>query len=379
MQSSVLTRAAFLVLFATTLIILLLLVRTNSTLAATKGQLSASQGQVQELSIRLGAVNERLAAETAQVGTLSGDLSEVKAQLAASMSEIAGLKSELEVTSNKLAAEFIENETLSANLLATTKELGGKTSDLDKVTRQLANKSADYDSLLGEVDSLEDLRADRDGLLSEIDSLKTSIRLLEELREPLIVRSFSVGFRCTGSMEPKITCLDSATWLRNFNPEDVTVGSVIIFTPTPECEIGLGTTSHRVLEIREVEGTYYYYWPKGDANADADGCWISDANVYGYMTELHKNTRPENGDLRNRVNAAISHRDETLSKYKAAEEAYNQRYEEYCGHNPDACTLDQERVSELDRLYDEYIRLFNIHQEAFDAWNAVNQEALNTY
>lgn len=54
-------------------------------------------------------------------------------------------------------------------------------------------------------------------------------------------------------------------------------------------------------------------------------------------------------------------------------------YEEFCVHNPDACTLDEAGVAELDRLYDEFIRLFNIHQEAYDAWNVVYQEAYNTY
>ena len=226
--------------------------------------------------------------------------------------------------------------------------------------------------------TLETLRADRDTLLGEIETLNSSIKELQAIRRPLIVQSTTVGFRCTGSMEPKITCLDSATWLHNFDPEDVSVGTVIVFTPVPECELGTGTLSHRVVDIREDEGTYYY-WPKGDANPDADGCWIPHTNVYGYMIELHKDTHPEYSDLRNRVNAAQAYRDETLATYKAAEEAYNRRYQEFCGHDPDACTLDQAGVAELDRLYDEFIRLFNIHQEAYDAWNVVYQEAWNTY
>ncbi len=359
-------------------VLLVLLVRTNSELNASKSRVEASQVRIEQLTTDLGAVTQRLNEETASFEAANS-------RLAGAIAENAGLKAELGVTTEQLDAQTSRNETLTADLLESSEELGRNTAEnkalatnLETVTRQLADKSADYDTLLHEAGTLEDLRADKDTLLSEIEALRSSIRELERQRIPLIVHSQTQGFRCTGSMEPKITCLDSASWLRNFNPEDVTVGSVIVFTPTAECEIGQGTVSHRVLDIREVEGTYYF-WPKGDANPDADGCWIPDTNVYGYMVELHKDTHPQNTALRNRVNSAKAKRDETFATYKAAEETYNQRYQAYCGHSPDACSLDPARVAELDRLYDEYIRLFNIHQEAFEAWNAVFQEAWTNY
>ena len=100
-------------------------------------------------------------------------------------------------------------------------------------------------------------------------------------------------------MEPKVTCLDSATWLRNFNPEDIAIGVVIRLTPTPECDLGVAScVQPRVMDITEAHRTYYY-WPKGDANADADGCWIPDTNVSRYVIELLKDTHPGNNNLRN--------------------------------------------------------------------------------
>ncbi len=359
-------------------VLLVLLVRANSELSASKSRVEARQVRIEQLTTDLGAVTERL-----NEGMTS--LESANARLAGVTAENAGLKAELGVTTEQLATQTSRNETLTADLLASSEQLGRRTAEnealtdnLATVTRQLTDKSADYDTLLEKAGTLEDLRANKDTLQGEVEALRNTIRELERQRIPLIVHSQTQGFLCTGSMEPKITCLDSASWLRNFNPEDVTIGSVIIFTPTPECEIGIGTVSHRVLDIREVEGTYYY-WPKGDANPDADGCWIPDTNVYGYMVELHKDTHPQNSDLRNRVNAAKAKRDETFATYKAAEEAYNQRYQQYCGHSPDACSLAPARVAELDRLYDEYIRLFNLHQAAFEAWNAVFQEARTTY
>ena len=367
-------------------ILLLQLNGANAELDATRNRLEAAQAQNEQLTTDLAAAREQLDGKIAENETLTADLSAANTQLGSAAAEITGLRSELKVTTERLTAKTTENETLTSNLVASSEKLGSRTAEntaltsgLETVTRQLTDKSAEYETLLNEVGTLEALRVDKDCLLGEIEALRSSIRELEEQRLPLLVQSQSLGFRCTGSMEPKITCLDSATWLRNFNPEDIAIGAVIIYTPPPECELGSGVAvSHRVMDIREVEGTYYY-WPKGDANADADGCWIPDTNVYGYIIELHKDTNPGNSNLRDRVNAARAERDETLASYNAAGEAYSRRYDEYCGSNPDACSLDPARVAELDRLYNEYIRLFDIHQAAYEAWSAVYQEAWATY
>ena len=92
-----------------------------------------------------------------------------------------------------------------------------------------------------EVGELEVVRDARDALFTQVDSLNSQINglqieivSLEGRRAPLIVETYTGTFACTGSMEPKITCLDSATWLSNFEPQHVVIGAVISFTPTAE-------------------------------------------------------------------------------------------------------------------------------------------------
>ena len=65
-----------------------------------------------------------------------------------------------------------------------------------------------------------------------------------------MVESYTTGFHCTGSMEPKITCLDTTTWLANFNPQDVVIGTVIVFTPTADCELSSSRVAHRVTAVK---------------------------------------------------------------------------------------------------------------------------------
>ncbi len=160
-------------------------------------------------------------------------------------------------------------------------------------------------------------------------------------------------------MEPKITCLDSATWVGNFNPADVVVGAVISFAAPPECGLGNVHVAHRVVDIREDDGVYSY-WPKGDALADADGCWVPHTNVYGYLIELSKDAYAENSGLRNRVNAATAERDATYALFRAAEAVYVQRHQQYCGYAPDACRLDAAGLAELNGLYAEMLRLYRL-------------------
>ena len=113
------------------------------------------------------------------------------------------------------------------------------------------------------------------------------------------------GFYCTGSMEPSITCLDEVSVQTEFAPEDIQEGFVIEFEPS--CPTGDGLehrgASHRAVDVK-VEDGKHYYWPKGDANREADGCWIPAADVTGYVVGVHQNARPENQPLRTEVNQA---------------------------------------------------------------------------
>ncbi|MDE2803338.1 MAG: hypothetical protein OXK21_10710, partial [Chloroflexota bacterium] len=134
---------------------------------------------------------------------------------------------------------------------------------------------------------------------------------------------------------PAITCLDTATWTRPLRPEEITVGTVITFANSA-CwgeDAGRGATAHRVDRVR-VDGGIRYYWPKGDARPNADGCWVPHGAVRGYIIAVHKNTVPENALLRDSVNAAKAAFDEVWKEYLDVIEAN-------CGHRePHRCSVD---------------------------------------
>ena len=143
----------------------------------------------------------------------------------------------------------------------------------------------------------------------------------------------------------------------DFRPEDVVAGTTISFNPDCwEEEPDDMWTAHRVMDIK-VEDGVYYYWPKGDANDEPDGCWIPHFNVDGYIIEIQKGVVPENVDLRDRVNAASAALD-------AAEDAYRDQLERHCGthHPPTTCYISQP-------YYDEVIELYDRYSEAYDSWD----------
>ena len=112
--------------------------------------------------------------------------------------------------------------------------------------------------------------------------------------------------------------------------------------------------AHRVVKIK-LEGGIHYYWPKGDNAEEADGCWIPETNIYAYIIKVHKNTHPYKADLRNSVNDAKAEFEKTRTTWR-------QKRTEYCG--PDdtkICYLAQEKIDELDRL-------FQVHTRAFDRY-----------
>ena len=172
-------------------------------------------------------------------------------------------------------------------------------------------------------------------------------------------------------MEPVITCLDEATWLDNFRPEDITIGAVISFQPTEECGFGDddGYLAHRVKDIK-VEDGVYYYWPQGDNNLEPDNCWIPEDNVDGYIIELHKDVRPEKSELRNAFN-------EASAREAMAREAYDiasTEYDDYCAtwtSEPGDCVVSDSKYQRAKELFDkvETARLLLIDAiDDLDCW-----------
>ena len=119
----------------------------------------------------------------------------------------------------------------------------------------------------------------------------------------------------------------------DFSPEEIVVGTVISFDNRACWSDAVGGRSaHRVVSTHVIDDVHYY-WPKGDAHAHADGCWVPHTAVDGYLIELHRNTVTANAELRDNVNAANA-------AYASAWEAYLDAIQAYCGHrNPQRCSV----------------------------------------
>jgi signal peptidase len=78
-----------------------------------------------------------------------------------------------------------------------------------------------------------------------------------------------------GSMEPTIH-VGSIVIVRRVKPEDVRVGDIIAF------RTGESRTIHRVIE-KVVEGGFFYFRTKGDANEDPDPWIVKPEDVLGEL------------------------------------------------------------------------------------------------
>lgn len=177
--------------------------------------------------------------------------------------------------------------------------------------------------------------------------------------------------KCTGSMEPAITCLDALVKQRIKAPEDVDVGDVVSF-PSNECWPGRyqsdtmsGYTSHRIVAVRAGEDGPEYL-TQGDNNLEPD-CWLPFEFLHTKVVEVRRGLYPANAALRNAVNlmaeAARTAIDEYLDHIEAA-----------CGHRgPDPCPLKGAAYDTADYLFNRADQLAADH----DCW--VTKAVLSEY
>ena len=83
----------------------------------------------------------------------------------------------------------------------------------------------------------------------------------------------------TQSMEPNINPYDVIIDATVKNPENIKIGDVITFISTASISRGM-TITHRVYDIKQENGEYYYY-TKGDNNISPDLVPASYSNVLG--------------------------------------------------------------------------------------------------
>ena len=185
---------------------------------------------------------------------------------------------------------------------------------------------------------------------------------------------FTARFYCTGSMEPTITCLDTATFLADPEPSEIEVGSIIVFTA--ECLGGL--IGHRVIAIFGV-GEDQQYTAQGDNNSRPDGCPVLHEDVIGLLQEIHEgaNDTPGNRALREEVNS-------TYAAWRASDAAYDEalgRYVElrdrHCQRREDGVYVcESAAFDDVQRLRDEVNRAADDHDTALMAWRRAYNKAL---
>ncbi len=250
----------------------------------------------------------------------------------------------------------------STDLRGTILQLVIEVSDLDAQIVALEQDNADLRTAHGTVVSLEE----------EAEGLRVVISGLEEDRQALELKAQEMLPVCTGSMEPKITCLDTVVVLQNYFPEDIAVGTVIFFD-SPEADDGALPILHRVKEIKIEDGVHYFL-PKGDAAETDDGVWVPEENVRGYVIELLQGTRPENTELRERVNGAKEQYVTTKATMLEARGAFDETAIRYCG-SVEAVSACETSASSFNRVltayntfkdaYDEYLVAICAYDEAY--------------
>ena len=115
---------------------------------------------------------------------------------------------------------------------------------------------------------------------------------------PPTLRYARGGVKCTGSMEPALTCLDEVTWLRWPPTDDYIEVGDIIDVDTPHC-----SAAHRIIRTASsARGLVYQL--KADVSLVPDACWVSLSDIQLVAVEIHKNVRPWNAPLRDRILAS---------------------------------------------------------------------------
>lgn len=361
---------------------------TQKTLSATAASLTYQEAvnvALKQSNDALVQANDVMLAEAITIATARNDailrgnaldaelvaLGEQHAQLGMEHRALTVKHDTLQSTHGKLMAEHddltTQHDALTSRHRTLTEEHGDLTAAHNALDSQYKGLTVQHRSLLDRV--------------GDVERLEAQIATLEGQLQPLLLSANSrgtAGFACTGSMEPTITCLDEATWVSPDTPERIVVGTTIAFASSScweDAPDGRGT-AHRVIDIK-VENGETFYWPKGDGNREADGCWIPYDAVIGYVVELRRNVRPENAFLRDKVNAAIAALYEAMDELEAVESAwaqveteYDEAIEQYCGVGvqPSNCYLGEPAYSIVIDVYNRFDALGAKYDQAYAAF-----------
>ena len=345
--------------------------------------LAAAAARNEELSAINTGLTDDLAAATAR----NDELSVTNTGLTDDLAAATARNDELSVTNtgltDDLAAATARNDELSAINVATAsriqvldEELKSMVGRLAEVDGKLTAVNVKYNNLVRVTGGLADTTAQLSVLEAEAEQLRDDIKQLQEDRKPLLVDTHIDGLRCTGSMEPTLTCLDTITLLSNFYAADITVGTIIVFESDPEC-FELDSIIHRVVDIKTVSGQLHFQ-TKGDNVPYVDKCWVPAENVEGYAVAVQKNTRPQNERLRSIVNVSHGEMVTAEASLEAARTKYDAAAQKYC-MGSDPCLVGPTELPEMKRLYAEYVSLYNSYSRALEYYQCWLKSARTAY
>ena len=323
-----------------------------ATLSQTQADLGAerlTRNRLQEDKTALVADNAALTGSLRAANTENAALTEANASLTDDLAVAEVRETQLETRLATEAAVHTETKTVLASLEAEHAEV-----------TKTANEFI--------------------ALYGDVEALRREIVSLREQRRPLLLKTQRDALACTGSMEPKLTCLDEVTFLRNYAPADITIGTTVVFQGEKECVLH-GPTQwlfgnryrpclqylrpliiHRVLEI----GTHSYL-TKGDASRENDG-WIPVDDVVGYVIEVHRNVNPENARLRDAVNDALARLDSAEQALDVAEARWDAKVNEYCGVNVGCQVFYYDESDPIYIIYQQYRQAYAEYSKAFDTY-----------
>ncbi len=342
---------------------------TNSELDATKAKLTSTDSELDATKVKLESTDTELNATKAKLTSTDSELDATKVKLESTDTELNATKAKLTSTDSELDATKVKLESTDTELNATKAKLTSTDSELDATKVKLESTTTALDQTNSRIDSVqtelestsEELTAINtaigsvEQLREEAAALETDIADLREQREPLILDTHTNSFACTGSMEPKLGCTDSALWLTNYDPADIVLGAFVVFAdPRGACEPDYA--AHRVIKVRERDGELQFR-TKGDNTDEDDGCWLSAEHIRQYMIEFYEDTHPERQWQRAAVNAA--------------KDEYDAAGDEYDAYVESRCRLDRsdDRWECREPYYSRAVKMW---QEWNDSWEVYN-------
>ena len=345
----------------------------SATLVATQDDLYTTVVRLNDTIATLSQTQEDLGAERLTRNRLQED----KTALVADNAALTG----------SLRAANTENAALTEANASLTDDLAVAEVRETQLETRLATEAAAHTETKTVLASLEAEHAEVTktanefiALYGDVEALRREIASLREQRRPLLLKTQRDALACTGSMEPKLTCLDEVTFLRNYAPADITIGTTVVFQGEKECVLH-GPTQwlfgnryrpclqylrpliiHRVLDIG-----IHSYLTKGDASRENDG-WIPVDDVVGYVIQVHRNVNPENATLRDAMIAAEAELDIAEQRLDVAKAAWEAQVDAYCGVGNECEVYYYGKSDPIYIVWQEYKRVFSLYSQAFDTY-----------